>query len=284
MPSRPVALALSTHPGPTVAVTVISVALGVVVGLAPLQVAILGLVVLLNQASVGLSNDWIDAERDIAVGRSDKPIARGWVSARLTRNTAIVCAALSVALSVTLGWGTMIVNVVFLLAGWLYNAGLKRTPFSVMPYIVGFGVLPAIATSAAGVTAAPWVIGAGAMLGIAAHFANVLPDIDDDRETNASGLPQRLGRKVSGVTTFVVLAAASGLVVFGPGTAPGVLGWFAAAVVAAICVFGVILVLTRPPTRTLFRLIIAAAIINVAMLVLSGASIAAGVAAASAAG
>ena len=71
------ALARSTHPGPGLAVTVVAVLLGVAVGLEPWRVAVLGLAMLFDQVSVGLSNDWIDADRDRAVGRTDKPVARG---------------------------------------------------------------------------------------------------------------------------------------------------------------------------------------------------------------
>src|SRR5262245_18911915 len=73
MPQKVVALGRSTHPAPAIAVTVITVLLGVSTGLELWRVAVLGLAMVLDQASVGLSNDWIDAERDRAVGRTDKP-------------------------------------------------------------------------------------------------------------------------------------------------------------------------------------------------------------------
>ena len=79
MPNTVVALARSTHPGPTVAVTAISVVLGFGVGLDPVRLVLLGLMIFTNQLSVGLSNDWIDADRDRVVGRSDKPVARGLI-------------------------------------------------------------------------------------------------------------------------------------------------------------------------------------------------------------
>ena len=90
---RPVALVMSTHPLPGVAVTVIAVILGIGVGLEPGSVILLGLAFLLNQASVGLSNDWLDADRDRAVGRTDKPVARGDLSPAAARNAAFIAAA-----------------------------------------------------------------------------------------------------------------------------------------------------------------------------------------------
>jgi 4-hydroxybenzoate polyprenyltransferase len=283
MPSRPLALVASTHPGPTLAVTGITVALGWRAGVAGLPLVLLGLVMVLDQASVGLSNDWLDAERDRAVGRADKPIARGFITASAVRTAAIAAAAASVALSFTLGVQFVIVHLIALASAWSYNAWLKNSVVSVLPYALSFGLLPLIATSALPAFAAPWALAAGALLGVAAHFANVLPDLDDDAATGIRGLPHRLGRRASGVLTYVVLVAASSFVVFGPGASagagasagepPSALAWAALAVVALLSIIGTVLVLTRPPTRVLFQLIIAAAIIDVALLATAGSSI-----------
>ena len=58
-PSKPLALARSTHPGPTAAVTAVTVVLALGVGLDPWRVLLLAAAMLLGQVSVGLSNDWI---------------------------------------------------------------------------------------------------------------------------------------------------------------------------------------------------------------------------------
>ena len=54
MPTKATALALATHPGPSIAVTAVFMALGVGVGLDGARLVLLGLAVLLQQASVGL--------------------------------------------------------------------------------------------------------------------------------------------------------------------------------------------------------------------------------------
>jgi 4-hydroxybenzoate polyprenyltransferase len=266
------ALALSTHPGPGLAVTLIAVLLGIAGGLEPWRIAVLGLVMALDQASVGLSNDWIDADRDRAVGRPDKPVARGDIPASLARNVAFVTAVLSVAISFALGWPAALAHLVFLLSAWVYNAGLKGTAVSVLPYIVSFGILPTVVTlSAAQPAPAPWwAMAAGALLGAGAHFANVLPDLDDDARTGIRGLPHRLGRVPALVVTWLALLAAAASLAFGIGlTSPlGIAGLAAAAVIA---VTGLVLGMRRAPTRVLFRLVILAAIVDVAMLVVSGA-------------
>jgi 4-hydroxybenzoate polyprenyltransferase len=266
------ALALSTHPGPGLAVTLIAVLLGIAGGLEPWRIVILGLVMALDQSSVGLSNDWIDADRDRAVGRPDKPVARGDIPASLARNVAFGTAILSVAASFALGWQAAVAHLVFLVSAWAYNAGLKGTPVSVLPYLVSFGILPTIVTlsAASPALAAWWAMAAGALLGAGAHFANVLPDLDDDARTGIRGLPHRLGRVPALVVTWLTLLAAAASLAFGIGlgTPLGIAGLAAAVVIA---VTGLVLGMRRAPTRVLFRLVILAAIVDVAMLVIAGA-------------
>jgi 4-hydroxybenzoate polyprenyltransferase len=269
------ALARSTHPGPTVAVTAITVLLGFGVGLAPWGLLLLGLSMLANQVSVGLSNDWIDAERDRAVGRTDKPVALGQVSVAAVRAVAWVSAGASVLLMVPLGAEAAVAQAVFIASAWSYNAGLKATALSVVPYVVSFGLLPAIVTLSlpSPAFAVWWALAAGALLGVAAHFTNVLPDLEDDRRTGIRGLPHRMGRRASGLATLLALGTATALVFSGANVEPAAVGWAGLVLGLAITVVGGVLVLTRPPTRLLFQLIIAGAIINVALLALSGEAV-----------
>jgi 4-hydroxybenzoate polyprenyltransferase len=269
------ALARATHPGPGLAVTVGAVLLGVAVGLEPWRVVLLGVVMLFDQASVGWSNDWIDAERDRAVGRTDKPVAMGQVGVGTVRTLAWIAAAVSLLLALPLGLAAASVHVVTLASAWSYNALLKNSPLSVLPYVVSFGLLPAIASLARPVAVLPawWVFAAGALLGIAAHFANVLPDLDDDRRTGIRGLPHRLGLRPSIVTTWVALllgaVAVTAGVAGGPDGIPifAVVGLLGSLVIAVV---GSVLALRRGVGRWLFRLVITAALIDVAMLVLAG--------------
>jgi 4-hydroxybenzoate polyprenyltransferase len=271
MRSRAAALALSTHPAPGVAVTVIAVVLGIGVGLDPVRLIFLGLAVLANQASVGLSNDWIDAERDRAVGRQDKPVALGRIGVGTVRGAAWVTAGLAVLLTLPLGLGATIVHAVFIASAWSYNAGLKKTVFSVLPYVVSFGLLPAIVTLSRDSPdlAQPWALGVGALLGVAAHFANVLPDLDDDRATGVSGLPHRLGRRTTSILGYLVLLAAAVLEFLGTGGIAFLLGTIGLALNVVIAGFGV--AIAAHPTRWHFRLIILAAIVDVVVLAFAGA-------------
>jgi 4-hydroxybenzoate polyprenyltransferase len=273
MPSKAAALARSSHPGPSVAVTIITVGLGFSAGLDPLRLVLLGTAMLAGQLSVGLSNDWIDADRDAAVGRTDKPIVLGLIGQAAVRNAALVCAALMVMLALPLGWATELVLGIAVGAAWLYNAWLKKSVFSIVPYLFGFGALPAIATFSRPTPAAPalWALGVGALLGAAGHFANTLPDLDGDAATGVRGLPQVLGRRWSSALTYLVLLGASVLEFFGTGGLgflPGEIGLGAAVVIAIV---GSAMI--SRPTRWHFRLIILAALIDVVVLIFAGSRI-----------
>ena len=266
------ALRRSSHPGPTFLVTTVAVLLGVGANLDVWRIVVVGIVILLDQLSVGWSNDWIDAGRDREVGRGDKPVASGEISATLVRNAAILGAALSVLVSIPLGWQAALGHLLFLVSAWAYNLWLKNTPISVVPFIVSFGMLPLIVTLSAAdpAVAAPWAMGAGALLGVAAHFANVLPDLEADRATGISGLPHRMGTSAPGLVIAGSLAAASGLVLFGSPDPLHVAG-FAASLGLAVAV--VVLVLERRRTRLLFQLIMAAAVIDVLLLAFGGSGL-----------
>ena len=87
--SRVVDLALACHPAPTVAVTVFAVAMAAGADAPVATTALVGAAVLAGQLSVGWSNDWIDADRDAAVGRTDKPVGAGRLAVRTVRTAAL---------------------------------------------------------------------------------------------------------------------------------------------------------------------------------------------------
>ncbi|WIB68768.1 UbiA family prenyltransferase [Curtobacterium sp. MCBD17_035] len=291
MTSRVRLLLAASHPGPTVAVTVLATVIAVAVGHPVWSVLLVALAVFAGQLSIGLANDWIDADRDRAVGRSDKPVARGLVPVATVRRAAIGTAVAAVLLSVPLGLVAGAAHLVLVAAGWAYDAGLKRRVWSVAPFVVAFGLLPVVAVSAdsglgpggmPAVWPAPWAIAIGAVFGVAIHCTNVLPDLVDDAATGVRGFPHRLGLHASGVLAFAALVVADGLVLVGqttgddpargPALALAVAGAVAVVVLAAV---GIRLVLTGPPTRTLFRLVIIASLVVVVQLALSGARLAA---------
>jgi 4-hydroxybenzoate polyprenyltransferase len=226
-------LARAAHGGPTVVVTAVTALLAVGVGAPAASIVLLTLGMFAGQLSVGWSNDWIDAPRDRASGRTDKPLATGALSAVLVRNAAFAALLVGLALPLVASVPAGLLHVVFVASAWSYNLGLKSTWASVVPYIVSFGSLPALATLLRTPPALPpwWAWCAGAALGIAAHFANVLPDLADDRATGVRGLPHRMSRAAVALVPVIVLLLATAAVLVGAGWPRSALGIVPAALV-----------------------------------------------------
>ncbi|GAA3910767.1 UbiA family prenyltransferase [Microbacterium invictum] len=266
----------SSHPGPTLVVTALALALGLAVGLEFWRLILLTTAVLCGQLSVGLSNDAFDAARDRAVGRTDKPVARGEVSDRTATVAAFVTLALALVLSLPLGWRMLAAHALALGCAWAYNAGLKATAFSIVPFLVSFGIFPSLATlsSAEPTVAAGWAWIAGAALGAAVHLTNVLPDLDDDAHTGIRGLPHRLGPRVSAVMAALAVVGGAVAVLLGPtsGDVAAVtpLSWVFFAAVVVVALLTLVRAVVRPPSRVLFRLVMLAALLLAVQLVASG--------------
>jgi 4-hydroxybenzoate polyprenyltransferase len=267
------ALARSAHLGPTLVVTGVTLGLGIAVGADAWRVALLTAGMLLGQLSVGWSNDWLDAGADRAAGRTDKPAADGRIDPALLRTAAFVALVPGLLLPLPASPPAALLHVVFVASAWTYNLGLKRTPVSVLPYIVSFGSLPALATLLLSPPMWPpfWATAAGAALGIAAHFANVVPDVEADRAEGSRGLPQLLGARVAGaLAALVVLGAA---VLIAVGARPGPVGLIALLLTVLAAVVGLVAALSARPTRTAFRAVMAAALLLVVALLAAGSAL-----------
>jgi 4-hydroxybenzoate polyprenyltransferase len=268
----------STHPGPTVVVTVVALALGWAAGLDAARLAVLTASVFFGQVSIGLSNDVLDAGRDRLSGRTDKPLAADGAPVRVAWVAAFAAAIVALALSAALGWWLALAHAVFLACGWAYNAVLKATVWSPAGFVVGFGVFPSLASLALPQPhAAPWWAWvAGAVLGIAVHFSNVLPDLEDDLRTGVRGLPHRIGRRGSAIVAFVALIVGAAAAIAGPaigGAAVGAASWIAGAAVVALAVWGLVATASPPRDhdsgRLAFRLVMLSALLLAAQLVIA---------------
>jgi len=267
-------MVLATHAGPTVAVTTVATLLAVTAGVPAGRTALLCAAVLAGQASIGWSNDWLDADRDRAVARADKPVVQGAVAPSRLRSAALVAVVLAIPLSLLLGLVPGLLLLVLVASGWAYNAGLKRTRASVVPYVTGFGALPAgVVAAAPGTPAAPWwLVTAGAALGAAAHLANVAPDLEDDLATGVRGLPHRLGAQVSAITGALLLGGASLVLVLGPDGSPTAAGW-SCLVVAVPAVVVAALAGTARFRGLAFPAVMLLTVLDVALLVAGGAAL-----------
>jgi protoheme IX farnesyltransferase len=274
--SRALALLRASHPEPGGAVTLALTLLAVGVGHRGWAIVGVAAAVGATQLAVGWVNDWLDADRDRVARRTDKPVAAGAVRRR-TVGVAGLLAALAIPL-LGLPFGrpaTVCITLVGVFA-LLYDWPLKSTALSVVPYLVAFGLLPAFVVLALPGDRLPpwWLVGAGALLGGGAHFANVLPDLADDAATGVRGLPHRIGGRASQVAAAVLLLAATVVLVFGPAGPPSWAG------IAAVAVAVLALPLgwyagSRALTRgarpvAMFRAVIVVALLDVVLLISRG--------------
>ena len=265
------ALAAACHPGPTVAVTLLAVLLGVGVGLDPGRVVLLGAAVLTGQLAIGWANDALDVDRDRAAGRTDKPAARGAVSTRVLRGAVAVVVVLTVGLSSALGVRAGVALLLLVAAGLAYDLGLKATVASGAAYVVGFGALPAGPYLALPGHPWPpwWAPVTGALLGLAAHVGNVLPDLADDLAAGVRGLPHRLGPARSRVLLAVALVGAGLAAVLGSGSLRPVVAMAGLAVVVLGTLAASLLAVRRPDSPATFRAVLVVALVDVVLFVLA---------------
>ncbi len=227
-------------------------------------------VVLLQQISVGLSNDWLDYQKDQMAGRNDKPTVNGTVKVSELRAGAIAAAVLAQTSAFIFGPAAALVMFGMLVAGWAYNLVMKSNWTSFIPYAVGFGLIPIFVglASTQPFWAQAWVVLAAALLGVSAHFANVLPDIEADRLTGVRSLPHILGQKLSALAIAITAPSATVIVV----TQSANLNPLAATIglVSNLGIVGLasLLSLRKDPPRSAFLLLILASLINVVLLML----------------
>jgi 4-hydroxybenzoate polyprenyltransferase len=266
------ALVLSGHPGPSLAISAMIALLAAQA--APHGAGPAGLVVpavVAGQFSIGWSNDFFDAGRDATAGRGDKPVVTGGISRRAVGVAGVTALAVSLGLGLAIGLAAGLVNAVMMAAGWAYNAGLKSTLASGLTYVLGFGLIPAFAASTLPGHPAPRpvVTAAAAVLGLGAHFANVIHDLAGDQVAGVRGLPQRVAARFGPgavrLTALVLLLAASALLAL---SAAGPHRWVSLAglgVAAVLATAG-----AASPGRLPFLAAIGIGAIDVALFVFGG--------------
>jgi 4-hydroxybenzoate polyprenyltransferase len=271
--ARALALIKASHPEPGLAVTVAMTLLAIGAGHRGWAIAGIFLAVGATQLSVGWVNDWLDAARDRQAGRGDKPIASGAVSRRTVGMAGLIASLAVPVLAAPFGLRPAAILTVATVVALLYDWPLKSTVFSVVPYLIAFGLLPAfVVTALPGHPPPPaWLVAAGALLGGGAHFANVLPDLEDDAATGVRGLPHRLGAAGSAIAAALLLLGATLTLVFGPPGSPSWAGWAAAAAAVVVLPLGwYAQARARGRRVAMFRAVIVVALIDVLLLIFSG--------------
>lgn len=256
----------ATHAPPTLAVTALVTATAAAAHVGA-RTAVLAAAVLVGQMSIGWANDCLDAERDRAVGRRDKPVVTGAVDARLLAWCAGAALVADVPLSLAVGWRPGAAHLVGVGSAWLYDLRLKETVASWTPYALSFGLLPVIIATAKPhhPNPQPLVVAVAGCLGVAAHFANTVGDAADDARTGVRGLPQRLGPRTSTVIASLVVVVAAVLLVIATRAAA------ASIVAAAVAAVAVPVAAGARARQATFLAVIAAAGVLVVAFVVAGA-------------
>jgi len=271
LPTRVRGLAQACHPGPTAAVTTVVAALSAAAGRDLAGVALMAAATLAGQLSVGWCNDANDADRDLRAGRAEKPTVRGDVDARLlwrAAASALVAAVVVSYLAAGPVGGTA--HLVAVLSAWAYNLALKTTVLSALPYAVSFGLVPVFVTYGLTPPAAPaaWLVTTCALLGVGAHLANAIPDVESDTQVDAGGLVAAIGVRRASVASLVCLVGALALL----GAHLDEPCQLSAGLVVAATV-GAVVAAVRGRPAALFRYVMLLAVVCVLLLLLAATSL-----------
>ena len=204
---------LASHFGPTVLVVTTSFILAATQYSvkSSLQIAA---AILAGQFFVGWSNDLIDYPLDLAASRKKKPLVAGSISPIALKRGIIIALICAVVLSLVgpLGLKGSAIHGIGLASATLYNLKLKKTFFSILPYMISFGAMPWAIYISEGKSPTLWLCLGFIIFASAFHFLNVVKDLEWDLKQGINGLPQRFGRTRS-ILTASVLALAGILLV-----------------------------------------------------------------------
>ncbi|HEX5395831.1 MAG TPA: UbiA family prenyltransferase [Candidatus Limnocylindria bacterium] len=218
----PAALRL-IHPAPASAVVLLSAALGAILldeaGRSPDgRLLLVVLSIAGSQVATGAFNDWADRRRD-ATGQASKPIPAGELRPRTAVAIGVGGVILQLASSAPLGCTALLLGAAPTASALAYDFLLSRTPASVLPYLVSFGLLPLWIAAGLGLPLER-VVGASLLVApfaAAAHLANTLRDFDADAASGSRSLAQVIGRRRSRVLALGLAGAVGAIVAIGLG-------------------------------------------------------------------
>ena len=161
-----------------------------------------------GQLVVGWSNDLCDYSDDLKHNRLNKPLVAGTITTKYLTNWLCFMVPFSFAANLLgpLGFKGGLVYMFGISMGVAYNFYFKYNVFSWLPYALAFAALPSCIAISKDITPPVWMWLGGAIFGSAAHFINVIKDIDQDRLSGIGGLPQRIGKQNSIFVAALLIA------------------------------------------------------------------------------
>lgn len=205
----------ASHFGPTLIVTAISF------GFAnyywwegPAYVIAFG--VFTGQLLVGWSNDLYDYADDLNHQRMNKPLVSGLIKKEFLAKAIKVMLPFTFVANLLgpLGLKGGLVYLLGIACGVAYNFYFKFNWLSPIPYAIAFAALPSSVALSKGITPPLWMWLGGALLGMAAHFVNVLKDMKADQKSGIKGLPQILGTRKSIAAALLLTISGISLLIF----------------------------------------------------------------------
>jgi 4-hydroxybenzoate polyprenyltransferase len=109
---------------------------------------------------------------------------------------------------------------------------------------------------------------AAALLGVSAHFANVLPDMQADKLTGVRALPHLMGQRLSAIVISLSALLATVLVVTQSRNLPAETAAVGLGATVLLVVVASLLSLRKQPPRIAFFLLVLASLVNVILLML----------------
>ena len=200
------------HPFPTSLNVVATMALAVIaVDSVPdaLTLVRLASAMFFAQAAIGALNDYYDRELD-ARTKPAKPIVRGLVAPGAALVVTAGCVLAAGAITATFGPLSVAAGAAGLAAGLAYDARLKRSVASALPFMVALPALPFWIWVSLDRFQHElwWLLPFAPLAGLAVHLSNTLPDLESDARAGVRGLAHALGRRVSLALAWGSLAVA----------------------------------------------------------------------------
>jgi 4-hydroxybenzoate polyprenyltransferase len=205
----------ASHFGPTLIVTAISFAFATYYWWeGPAYVIAFG--VFTGQLVVGWSNDLYDLADDLKHQRSKKPLVAGLITKEYLQKWLRFMVPFSFVANLLgpLGIKGGLVYMLGIACGVAYNFYFKFTMLSPLPFAIAFAALPSCVVISKDLNPPLWMLLGGALFGMAAHFINVIKDMDQDQASGIKGLPQRLGKAKSIAAAILLILLGVSAVLF----------------------------------------------------------------------
>jgi 4-hydroxybenzoate polyprenyltransferase len=196
----------ASHFGPTLIVTAIAFGFGTYYWWEG-PAYVIAFTVATGQLIVGWSNDLYDYKDDLAHNRTNKPLVSGLITKQYLQKWLRFMVPFSFIANLLgpLGIKGGLVYMLGVGCGVAYNFYFKFSALSPLPYAIAFAALPSSIAISKGITPPLWMLLGGSIFGIAAHFINVIKDMEQDNVSGIEGLPQRLGTKKSIIAAVALI-------------------------------------------------------------------------------